>query len=256
MPSPAVQGTPTTGNPIDAIDDYEQAMEQPRARFAQREVLRAIESREGSERLLHCLLIAFCTNGVGMTESVDGWIRRSGERCVALGFDELGEALQRHAVHEEGHHLMMINDAEQLVASWNQRHPDTIDREGFVGEPLGKGVDHYIAMHEAVIESSTPFAQVAIEYEIERLSITVGPRMITAVAMACGAALVQQLSFLNEHIEIDAGHTEFNRRQLRAFLSAYPDALGTLTRVGAQALDAYGEFLDDCWNWATERAAA
>ena len=105
----------------------------------------------------------------------------------------------------------------------------------------------YVELHERTIAGPTPFAQVAIEYEIERLSVGVGPQLLTAVASVCGPERVARLTFLEHHIELDAGHTAFNRRQLGQFLTSHPDAAAALGAAGSAALDAYLEFLSDCW---------
>ncbi len=246
---------PTHTRATSIIDEYgEPPMAGARSGFMRRSCVSGVLSADASARELHCLLIAFCVNGAGMTESVDGWLRRSGERCVDLGFTELGEALQHHAQHGEGDHLMMIEDAKRLIAGWNDRHPDSMRRDDLLCQPLGIGVDRCIEMHETVIESEAPFSQIAIGYEIDRLAVAIAPRLMSAIADVCGAELVQHLSFFNEHLELGAGHAEFNRLQMQAFLSEHPDALVEFVRVGALALDSYGEFLDDCWAWAIERA--
>src|SRR5262245_52263353 len=60
--------------------------------------------------VLERYLIQFSALGVQMTRPVDGWIRRAGERCIALGLNEIGQSLVKHSKHESGHHLMLIED--------------------------------------------------------------------------------------------------------------------------------------------------
>src|SRR5262249_47495308 len=97
-----------------------------RARFA-RGAGAALLDPNMDPTLPELFLIHFCARGVQMTEPVESWIRRAGERCRALGAERLGRALVRHARHEANHHLMMIADTHHLVASWNQRNGPQID---------------------------------------------------------------------------------------------------------------------------------
>ncbi|MFY0539080.1 hypothetical protein [Nannocystis pusilla] len=55
-----------------------------------------------------------------MTAPVEGWIRRAGERCLAAGLNEIGNALVAHARHEAGHDAMMVDDTRSLAARREQ----------------------------------------------------------------------------------------------------------------------------------------
>src|SRR5687768_2236278 len=70
---------------------------------------------EVDSRVLGLFLIHFCAQGVGMTDAVPDWIRRSGENTRKKGFEALGKALIAHAAHEAGHHELMIDDTRSLV---------------------------------------------------------------------------------------------------------------------------------------------
>lgn len=199
-----------------------------------------------SEKFLHRFLIEFSSLGVQMTEPVDGWIRRAGARCQDLGLDDLGAALIRHAAHEAGHHKMMIADTHNLVADWNNAGHEPLNADELITRPATLGVQAYIDLHEETIASEAPFGQLAIEYEIELLSLTAGPLLMGRVATVCGPERLAHLSFLEDHIEIDAGHTVFNRRQLEALLGEHPDMLPELGAAGVAALAAHAQFIDDC----------
>ena len=45
--------------------------------------------------------------------------------------------------------------------------------------------------------------------------------------------MLDELSFLTGHVELDVGHTKFNRRQLAAFLDERPFALDALVAAGS-----------------------
>src|SRR3954470_17820468 len=84
--------------------------------------------------VLERFLIQFSALGVRITEPVDGWIRRAGERCVAIGLEELGQSLITHSKHEAGHHLMLIDDTRLLVARWNERRTHRLDADALLAQ--------------------------------------------------------------------------------------------------------------------------
>ena len=178
-----------------------------------------------------------------------GWIRRAGQRCIALGHDQLGHALVAHAHHEAGHDALFRDDAIALAARWNAHGP-TVDVDRLLGWPPGTGVTAYARLHEELIEGPSPYGEIAVEYEIERLSVVLGPAFIATTISICGPEIRRCLSFVEEHVLLDQGHTRFNERQLGQFLVRYPLARPALVAAGSAALDAYAGYLDDCLDLA------
>ena len=110
----------------------------------------------------------------------------------------------------------------------------------------------YRELHENVIAGMAPHGQLAIEYEIEMLSVSYGPVLIQRCSDLSGPEILEGLSFLQDHVELDAGHTHFNRLQLSRLLGKRPGLLDGLVAAGSAALDAYAMFLDDCFRRACE----
>lgn len=234
-------------NVTDLVADlFEPLVLSARERFSNSEVIQLITSPECDPVLLDRFLIQYCSQGVNMTEPVEGWIRRAGERTEAMGLTELGQALQRHASHESNHHLLMIDDTRRLVELWNEAGREPLDADELLNAPASRGTVEYVELHESVIAGDTPYAQIGIEYEIEMLSITAGVKLLTNVATICGENRIEALTFLKDHVELDVGHTEFNRRQLEAILTDHPECVGPIGEAGAAALHAYRQFLTDC----------
>jgi hypothetical protein len=202
---------------------------------------------------LELFLIYFSALGVHMTEPVEGWIRRAGERCEELGFLQLGRTLKLHSKHEANHHLMMIEDTKMLTARWNRRHAQRLDAERLLALPMTPANLAYIELHESVIESDAPYCQLAIEYEIEGLSVSLGPKLVEECRRLLGDEVLEGLSFLREHVEIDVGHTHLNTAELERLLRAHPSCAEPLKNAGSAALDAYGRFLEECLTLATEQ---
>src|SRR5947209_7748185 len=101
------------------VDEYETLLAPARRRFDEHpSVAELFRHRQEPDRL-EAFLIYFSALGVGITEPVEGWIRRAGRRCADLGLSKLGKALEAHAHQEAGHHLLMQADTHRLVDRWN-----------------------------------------------------------------------------------------------------------------------------------------
>jgi hypothetical protein len=201
--------------------------------------------------LFELFLINYCSRGVRMTEPVESWISRAGGRCKQVGLEKLGDALEKHAEHEADHHLMMIADTKALVARWNAVQPKKLDADVLLGVSASSAVEAYVTLHEDVIRSEQPYGQLAIEFEIERISVTLGPPLMKQCTHLLGAEINEALSFLVEHVEIDQGHTKFNERQLDKLLAYDRSFAPALIKTGGAALDIYGDFLSECLAAAT-----
>ena len=235
---------------------YELELSKARDAFIKRPALLELLSPDVDPVFLELFLISFNGLGVAMTEPVEGWISRAGERCQQIGFVELGASLCLHATHEAGHHEMMINDTQTLVAHWNAKHPFKLDAQEMLTQPIPSGVHSYIKLHEDVIASDAPFGQLAIELEIEQLSVDVIPILLQHFAQILGSDVLHRLSFLEDHVALDVSHTHFNKKQMNNFLAQYPDGVMPLIDAGKKALEAYGAFLEDCVRLAKAKASA
>jgi hypothetical protein len=235
---------------------YEPHVRDARNRLETHPRVRALLELSVDPALLERFLMQFCSLGVRMTEPVDGWIRRAGERCISLGLEEVGRALVSHAKHEAGHHTMMIEDTRHLVRRWNARRTPQLDADALLAQPPPPFVQAYVRLHEDVIAGALPAGQVAIELEIESLSLRLGPRVIQQCQQVLGKDIVEGLSFVTEHVALDGGHTELNAWMMEKLLGAIPQHAQALGRIGAEALDIYYGFLGDCLDTARAALAA
>jgi hypothetical protein len=229
------------------LQQYEQRMQPERAQFSRNQALLAAQEGRLDDRALHALLLHFCALGFQMTKDVSRWITRAGERCVELGYPDLGNSLLRHAHHEAGHEQLFERDTTTLASRWNERFAPRVDAGALLASEPTAGVERYRALHENVFESDAPYCQIAIEYEIEAVSVREGGKLLRAIAGQLGADIVGCLSFVTEHVIADQGHTQWNARQLGRFLEAHPRTESQLVAAGTEALHAYGGFLDDCY---------
>lgn len=222
---------------------YEPPMTPARRSYEEDPALLRLRSADCPDDLFRLFMLRYSAHGVRMTEQVESWISRAGSRCIELGRDELGRALRAHARSEAGHQQLMENDARLLAKEWNRTHEPQVDAEALItGTPL-YSTRKYIELHEKVIAGPRPYCQVAIEYEIERLSVVLGPGIVARCAVTLKD---DSYSFLAEHVELDKGHTAFNERQLRMLLESEQDDLVPLVETGQQALHSYRAFIAEC----------
>lgn len=228
------------------VEQYEAAVAPARAAFAADPAVRLIQDPAIGAAHLEAFLIHWCALGVAMTEPVESWITRAGQACERAGAVELGTALQRHAAGEADHHLLMIADLRRLCARRAAAGRVAPDPDELLATRWPESARRYRALHEDVIAGAEPWGQIAIENEIEMLSIGVGPKLIDNAKALLGDDVLEDLSFLTDHVTLDVAHTTFNRRQLDAFLTGRPEAHDALVTAGSATLDAYRAFLADC----------
>ncbi|NEP00060.1 MAG: hypothetical protein F6K58_15540 [Symploca sp. SIO2E9] len=229
---------------------YESKIQSARTRFGQNSGMLDVLAPDMEPIVLELYFIYFNALGVAMTDSVEDWIRRAGERCQELGFTEIGELLCKHAQQEAGHHLMMIEDTRTLVNRWNELRTPKLDAQWFLQLPIAQSTKYYRQLHEDVIASEAPFAQVAIEYEIEGLSVRYGSQVLEQAKKILGSNITENLSFMEEHVLVDVGHTQLNAKLLKKLLGENPESMRTLVKIGGTALDTYASFLNHCLSLA------
>jgi len=232
-------------NSTPSLERYNQLLKPARERFESSHGLNTIRLNN-NPGLLEAILLYFSAIGAQMTEPVESWIRRAASRCAAIGLIDLSEALTRHAKAEAGHHLMMIADLRSLAGHWNSRHTPAVDADELLRTVPSYGASRYCLVHEENIAGETPYAQIAIEYEIEQLPLRYGGLFVARCLEIFGPEILSSISFVTEHIDLDIGHTHFNGQQLSKLIDLVPECLPSLVAAGGAALDAYAQFLTDC----------
>ena len=236
------------------IELYESRMAQFRKRFVDHSVLATgVLDPDIHPDVLELFLIYFSGLGISMIEPVEGWLKRAGERCIEVGLVELGSAIRKHAKEESGHHLWMIEDLKILVNHWNTRHKLKLDANEIMSGPIPEGAFRYRKLHEEIISGNIPFCELAIEYEIELMSALFGPLWIRQCAGKLGSEIIDGLSFVRNHADVDIGHTKVNQHKLKKLLTKHPEFAEPLSITGKSALSAYDLFFANCLSIAKTR---
>ena len=206
--------------------------------------------------ILELFLIQYCALGSAMTEPVEGWLRRAGERCHELGWPEVGAFFTSQANREKEHHLPFLHDTRWLVERWNKKHDRQLNVDRLLSQSLPGSVLAYRALHEATISGDAPYCILAIEFEIDRLSLIYGAAAIPKIVKARGPRTINGFRFLEGRVKEGSWHTPLNEAQLNQVLHNIPSAVTVLTETAVRALKAYGEYLKHCLTAATNEAAA
>jgi hypothetical protein len=236
------------------VQSYEPQLSKARDLLATDRAITTLLDPAIEPAVLERFLIQFSALGVQITEPVDGWIRRAGERCVEVGLVDLGKSLITHAKHEAGHHLMLVADTRLLVDRWNGRRSLPLSADALLAQAPTTAMRDYIALHEETIAGDMPYGQVAIELEIERMSTTFGPLLLAQCRRVLEPSMLDGLSFIKEHVAVDVGHTALNERLMDRLLCLRPDAADRMARIGAEALAIYVRFFGECLHVATSQS--
>lgn len=224
--------------------EYNQLIHPTRVAFMKSKGINYFMTETDKKSILSFLII-WTAASIKMTERVENWIKRAGEKCVDLNFAEVGNKLQYHAKQEADHDKMLVNDIKFLIEKWNHEYNDTLTLPIVLDLCNITESQLYIALHEDVINGNHPYTQSAIEYEIERISIVYGPRILENILNTLGQNYADGISFLAEHVLLDQGHTKFNIDLLEKCISNN----GNITELfasGDKALNIYSGFLTKC----------
>ncbi|HYO55333.1 hypothetical protein [Archangium sp.] len=225
---------------------YEPYVLPARARISTDPVMRRLVDPAIEPAVLERFFIQYHSFGVYMTEPVEGWIRRTGQRCLLLGLDPIGKSLLTHSKHEAGHHQMMIDDVRLLVRRWNVRRRAMLHAERLLAQHPTDAMRAWRQLHEQTLAGEIPAGQIAIEFEIKNLSLVLGPHLLSNVARVLGRETLEGLSFLKQHVRLEVGNMDTNTRMMEELLQVMPENARALAELGAEALDIYLRFLGDC----------
>ena len=236
---------PNLSSPELAIREYEKLVWPARERFASSAGIRGMIDPETGAQTMAAFLLHFSALSVPITEPVEGWIRRAGDRCAALGLNEIGRSLHKHSIAEAGHHQYHLNDFAALIAFWNARWSPPADPTAILALHSTAGGERYCRLHEDNIVGPTPYCQFAIEYEIELLPVIYGSQFVENCVRLLGREILSCMSFVTSHVEFDVGHTKFNSHFLGNLILEDPSRLAPLAEASARALDAFSDHLTE-----------
>ena len=228
------------------IGRYEQKINSYRLHWLNGRIFQILTDKNMSRALLLLFWWHFSKYGILMTAPVERWIQQASESCIEKGFEEWGVKLLKQAERIKDHHLMMANDLQSLevIARRDLGMKIQINAVNFHETP--PSIMDFIALHENNIEGPKPYGQLAIGYEIERLSVKLSPVLINHTENIFPALVRESLSYVQNHVQSNLTYAKLSQETLAEFLQVNPTALNHLVEMGSRALAAYMGFLQSC----------
>ncbi|GAA2884489.1 hypothetical protein GCM10010517_47870 [Streptosporangium fragile] len=233
---------------------YETALEADRRRLIDDPAVAQVLLPTCDERPFARWMLRHNAYSTHMTHEAERWVSGAGERYGTPApdepdkADEPGRALRAPSRKKPGYDRMIAN-ARAVAAWWSERFGETLDIDALLTTAPPASVEFYARLRENVISGPAPSAQLAIWYEIERLSVTVGPALLANCRRVFGTNAACY-DFLAERVRLGADCTALKRRQLDAALTRSPSALDTMIKTGKTALAAYASLMTECWELA------
>ena len=122
---------------------------------------------------------------------------------------------------------ILVEDVRALAELWNRQHRPTVDADDLLSQTASPGVVRYCKVHNDNLMGATPYAQIAIEYEIEMLPLRFGEAFVARCVELLGPDILSCLSFVTSHIRLDVAHTKSNAWAM-AEVSKIPGSLPVL----------------------------
>ncbi|MFZ5895005.1 MAG: hypothetical protein ACOY0T_28355 [Myxococcota bacterium] len=227
-------------------NEYQRACAGLRQAFDTKPAVRELFYDNIDSTLLELFMIHWCALSAGLTEPIPRFLKRASENCAKLGVREVAEFFLEHAHEEDGHEDWARRDTIKLVKRWNRARPDQpLDADVLLQNKISPAVERYHALHERVINGESPWGELAIDVEIELLSVVYGPLLIQRCIQGMGREVLAELSFLREHVTADVNHTNVNFEVVQRVLDQQPHFAEDLVATAAGALESYADFLGD-----------
>jgi hypothetical protein len=232
---------------------YDNLVAPARARLDSDRRLNALMDPAIDRAHFHCCLMRWNAWRAQLTHPSHGWVRRAAERCIARGYPEVGRVLMLRGKRIADRHQALLDDLHGLVQGWNASGRPAVEAARFLEAPAPASLRRHLDLQESIIAGLEPFAQIAIEYEIDRASDILAPRLLKQGLRVLGHQAARGLAALRARIS-DQGQTTFSERHLTRLLAQHPQAAATLGITGAIALESHLDLLGDCLDHARRAA--
>lgn len=216
------------------------------ARFAlsERDAVQTLLEPEVDPTLLLGFMVEFAALSIQLQEPVEQFLVAASWRCDQLGERELADTLLRLALDAIERYADFADDARALILRWNDQHRPELDLTGLLTQPNTRAMRRIFALHNQLVTSDEPWAELALIYEIESMTAAVGPLLVLHAERRLGPDIRSGMrGVIGTAVAGERGRA---RASLARLLAEQPDRLATIARTSERLLDRYGEFLDDC----------
>lgn len=234
-------------------NSYQKGAELVRQKFASKEIVKELFERQVNPKLLKLFMIHWNALNAGLTEPIPMYLKRAGERCQNMGLGFMADFFYEHEHEEDGHEDWAIDDVKELVSLWNKEEPNhKLDAKNLLAKKISPTVKRYHELHEQIIEGGSPWAELAIDVEIELIATTYGPVLVRKWIDCMGQESLSKVSFLDKHVSADVGHTKTNFQIVDRFISEHPESVNVLLKTASDVLNIYADYLEEAMAYARE----
>ena len=226
------------------VRSYNVAMADARSKMKSK--IRKLYKNKSSKELA-IFLIYFYALGYHMAQPKAKWIEQASQACKKRGLNNLNEFLASRGEEEGRRHLLMRHDLQELINLVYHRFEIRLDLEKILAlAKVSLPVTRFIQLHEERVSIEFPSQQLAIQTEIELISLLFGPNFLAFCSRKLGGEILKCLSFVRYNSSCDVSYSMENFTWIRNLLKEYPDLLNELSSGAQQALSIYTDYLNEC----------
>lgn len=232
------------------MDVYENAMVEARVAFANR-INRLLKVANAEN--LGFFLIYYAALGAALHEPMEKVMKKASKRCKKMNLMDLADAFNVQAEAESIQCHEMRDDTKTWVDWWNQKCDLNLSAKDYLRHPRMPSMQALQDLHEDVIDHQTPFAELAMAYEIQRTDVIHSFTLIKLAIFKLGLAALRRLGFVRRATKLNTARP-LNKNRLTSFLKQHPEAMVPMVEKACAVLEAYADFLEDCSRLANNEA--
>ena len=232
-----------------SFQQYQNLLVEPRVEFANL-VNRLVSKLKVNT--LEFFLLHHCVLGRVMTEQLGGWLNEAVNKCDAFGYGELSRSLAEYREIGFKRHTLLGKDLPLLLQWINQRHHINITSPYFHKKITSEGVKKYLKLHEQVLKSKTPYRELAIQCEMERIIMVHGYTLIQLCKLRLGKVVLRNLSAFRYQMKFNQQRTIILEQIQKQFIKKHPELLDDMVEASVATLECYARYLVDCFSLAEQ----
>ena len=164
-----------------------EALADARFALAEREAVAHLLAPEVDPTLLLGFMVEFAALSVQLQEPVEQFLVAASGRCEQLGERKAARELLRLAHDAIERYADYADDTRALTLRWNAAHEPELDLTGLLTQPKTRAMRRLFALHNQVVTSDDPWAELALICELESMTAAVAPLLVLHAERRLGA---------------------------------------------------------------------
>ena len=232
-----------------SMQQYQNLLVEPRVEFAN--LVNRLMSRS-QLNTLEFFLLHHCVLGRLMTEQIGDWLNAAVNKSDALGYGELSRSLAEYRDIGFKRHELLGKDLPLLLQWINRRHQIELVSSYFHKKSVSEGVKKFLKLHEQVLKGKQPYRELAIQYEMERITMVHGYTLIQWCKLRFGKSVLRNLSAFRYQIKNNQQRTIILEQIQKQFIKKHPEVVDDMIEASVATLECYARYLVDCFDLAEQ----